>query len=95
MLVRTRLGTEIRDRRINGTFVKGSVVLSEGGVVTAGNVDSVFHGGTLVRRTEAALRTGGLQVRGVELGVDNGALPRPALPGSALALGFCRRGVDG
>ena len=37
----------------------------EGDVVTIGNVDLVFHNGTLVRRTEteAATRTGGLEVR--------------------------------
>jgi ABC-type multidrug transport system ATPase subunit len=34
-------------------------------VVTIGNVDLVFSGGTLARRTEAATRTGGLEVHGV------------------------------
>ena len=36
-------------------------------MVTIGNVDLVFTGGTLVRRTEteAATRTGGLEVHGV------------------------------
>ena len=65
-------GTEIRDdRSINGTFVNGqrvdSAVLREGDVVTIGNVDLVFSGGTLARRneTEAATRTGGLDVHGV------------------------------
>jgi ABC-type multidrug transport system ATPase subunit len=65
-------GTEIRDERsINGTFVNGarveSKVLSDGDVVTIGNVDLVFRGGTLVRRTEteADTRTGGLDVHGV------------------------------
>ena len=65
-------GTEIRDNRsINGTFVNGSrvesAVLHEGDTVTIGNVDLVFRGGTLVRRTEttAASGTGGLDVHGV------------------------------
>ena len=65
-------GTEIRDERsINGTFVNGarveSTVLHDGDVVTIGNVDLVFRGGTLVRRTEteADTRTGGLDVHGV------------------------------
>ena len=65
-------GTEIRDNRsINGTFVNGSrvesAVLHEGDTVTIGNVDLVFRGGTLVRRTEtaAATSTGGLDVHGV------------------------------
>jgi len=65
-------GTEIRDERsINGTFVNGarvdSAMLHDGDTVTIGNVDLVFRGGTLVRRTEteAATRTGGLEVHGV------------------------------
>ena len=65
-------GTEIRDNRsINGTFVNGSrvetAVLHEGDTVTIGNVDLVFRGGTLVRRTETAAdtSTGGLDVHGV------------------------------
>ena len=69
---RSPAGTEIRDNRsINGTFVNGSrvdsAVLHEGDTVTIGNVDLVFRGGTLVRRTEttAASGTGGLDVHGV------------------------------
>ncbi|MCV7355620.1 FHA domain-containing protein [Mycolicibacterium fluoranthenivorans] len=65
-------GTEIRDNRsINGTFVNGQRVdeatLRDGDVVTIGNVDLVFAGGTLARRTEteADTRTGGLEVRGL------------------------------
>ena len=66
-----RPGTaEIVDNRsINGTFVNGTRVdqapLREGDVVTIGNVDLVFTGGTLARRseTQAATRTGGLEVR--------------------------------
>ncbi|BBX04293.1 ABC transporter ATP-binding protein [Mycolicibacterium moriokaense] len=65
-------GTEIRDNRsINGTFVNGarvdSALLHEGDTVTIGNIDLVFTGGTLTRRTEtaAATQTGGLEVHSV------------------------------
>jgi ABC transport system ATP-binding/permease protein len=65
-------GTEIRDERsINGTFVNGarveSQLLHDGDTVTIGNVDLVFRGGTLIRRTEteADTRTGGLDVHGI------------------------------
>jgi ABC-type multidrug transport system ATPase subunit len=71
-LVPTAAGTEIHDAHsINGTFVNGApvdaVLLHDGDVVTIGNVDLVFAGATLVRRTEteAATRTGGLGVHGV------------------------------
>jgi ABC-type multidrug transport system ATPase subunit len=64
--------TEIRDARSsNGTFVNGVRVeaapLHDGDVVTIGNVDLVFSGGTLARRTEteATTRSGGLEVHGV------------------------------
>ena len=77
-LVPTPDGTEIVDNRsINGTFVNGTRVeqalLHEGDVVTIGNVDLVFSGGTLVRRQEtaAATGTGGLDVRGVAWTIDN------------------------
>jgi ABC transport system ATP-binding/permease protein len=80
-LVPTPSGTEIRDERsINGTFVNGNRVdralLGEGDVVTIGNVDLVFKGGTLVRRTETAAdtRTGGLEVRGVSLVIEKRTL---------------------
>ncbi|KLO33686.1 ATP-binding cassette domain-containing protein [Mycobacterium haemophilum] len=74
-LTPTSLGTEIRDAHsINGTFVNGirvgSAVLTEGDVVTIGNVDLVFYGGILVRRHEAATRAGGLEVRAVEFSVN-------------------------
>jgi len=72
----TPLGTEIRDVSINGTFVNGtrvgSAILSEGDVVTIGNVDMVFTNSTLVPRAEAETRTGGLEVRGVRYSVDGG-----------------------
>jgi len=74
-LTSTAIGTEIRDAQsINGTFVNGirvgSAVLAEGDVVTIGNVDLVFTGGALVRRGEAATRTGGLEVHEVDFGVS-------------------------
>ena len=74
----TPLGTEIRDTSVNGTFVNGtrvgSAILSEGDVVTVGNIDLVVNSGLLVRRseTEAATRTGGLEVRNVGYVVENG-----------------------
>jgi ABC transport system ATP-binding/permease protein len=77
-LILTPLGTEIRDTSVNGTFVNGtrvgSAILSEGDVVTVGNIDLVVSGGLLVRRseTEAATRTGGLEVRNVQYIVENG-----------------------
>ncbi|WP_374022731.1 FHA domain-containing protein [Mycobacterium sp. HNNTM2301] len=74
-LTQTPLGTEIRDAHsVNGTFVNGvrvgSAVLTEGDVVTIGNVDLVFTRGELLRRTEAATRTGGLEVNSVCYTVD-------------------------
>ncbi|MBV9091485.1 MAG: ATP-binding cassette domain-containing protein [Mycobacteriaceae bacterium] len=80
-LVPSREGVEILDARsINGTFVNGARVdealLREGDVVTIGNVDLVFHNGTLVHRseTEADTRTGGLQVRGISLTIEHGRM---------------------
>ncbi|GAA4292877.1 FHA domain-containing protein [Mycobacterium paraffinicum] len=74
-LTQTPLGTEIRDAHsVNGTFVNGvrvgSAVLTEGDVVTIGNVDLVFTRGELLRRTEAATRSGGLEVNSVCFTVD-------------------------
>jgi ABC-type multidrug transport system ATPase subunit len=74
-LVDSPLGLEIRDANsINGTFVNGvrvgSAVLSEGDVVTIGNIDLVLTNGTLIRRTEAATRSGGLEVNGVQFRID-------------------------
>jgi ABC transport system ATP-binding/permease protein len=75
-LIQTHLGTEIRDTSINGTFVNGtrvgSAILTEDDVVTIGNVDLVFRDGTLIKRSDAVTRTGGLEVRGVKYVVDNG-----------------------
>lgn len=77
-LIPTPGGIEIADNRsINGTFVNGDridrALLNEGDVVTIGNVDLVFSGGTLVRRTEtaAATGTGGLDVRSVTWTIEN------------------------
>jgi ABC transport system ATP-binding/permease protein len=74
-LVQSPLGTEIRDAHsVNGTFVNGvrvgSAVLNEGDVITIGNVDLVLTDGNLVRRTEAATRSGGLEVKGVHFKID-------------------------
>jgi ABC-type multidrug transport system ATPase subunit len=77
-LIPTPNGTEIHDNRsINGTFVNGArveaAVLHDGDVVTIGNIDLIFAGGTLARRDEAATatRTGGLDVRGVTWTIEN------------------------
>src|SRR6202140_4448127 len=77
MLVPTPHGVRIRDTNsINGTFVNGErvkdAVLRENDVVTIGNVDLVFADGKLVRRTEPAAKTGGLEVRGVSLTLERG-----------------------
>ena len=78
-LVTTPLGAEIRDANsANGTFVNGmrvgSAVLTEGDVVTIGNVDLSFTGGELVRRTEVATRSGGLEVRDIMFSIGEKAL---------------------
>jgi pSer/pThr/pTyr-binding forkhead associated (FHA) protein len=77
-LVPSSEGVKILDARsINGTFVNGTRVdkalLREGDVVTIGNIDLIFHNGTLVRRseTEAATRTGGLEVRHISLTIEH------------------------
>jgi len=74
-LLPSPLGTEIRDAHsVNGTFVNGvrvgSAVLNEGDVITIGNVDLVLTDGNLIRRTEAATRSGGLEVNGVHFKID-------------------------
>ncbi|MEB4211513.1 FHA domain-containing protein [Mycobacterium sp. 94-17] len=97
-LVPTPHGTEIHDNRsINGTFVNGvrldSAVLHDGDVVTIGNIDLVFHGGTLARRdqTATATRSGGLDVRGVTWTIENNKtlldnISLAALPGTLTAV---------
>jgi ABC-type multidrug transport system ATPase subunit len=74
-LVDSPLGTEIRDAHsINGTFVNGvrvgSALLNEGDVITIGNIDLVLTDGNLIRRTEAATRSGGLEVNAVQFRID-------------------------
>ena len=76
-LLPTESGTEIQDERSsNGTFVNGVRVtrafLGDGDTVTIGNIDLVFEGGTLVRRSEpeVATATGGLEVRGITWTID-------------------------
>src|SRR5689334_16107523 len=94
-LTPTATGAEIRDANSsNGTFVNGvkvgSATLSDGDVVTIGNVDLVFHDGMLVRRQEAATRAGGLEVREVNFGIDGKTLldriSLVARPGTLTAL---------
>jgi ABC transport system ATP-binding/permease protein len=94
-LAPTPIGTEIHDAdSVNGTFVNGirvgSAVLTEGDVVTIGNVDLVFTGGELVRPTEAATHTGGLEVRDVGFSVNGKALLQDvtmtARPGTLTAI---------
>jgi ABC-type multidrug transport system ATPase subunit len=91
----TPIGFEIRDAdSINGTFVNGlrvgAAILTDGDVVTIGNVDLVLIGGELVRRTEAASSTGGLEVRDVEFSVSGKALleniTMSAAPGTLTAI---------
>ena len=86
---------EIHDAHsINGTFVNGTRILSapltDGDVVTIGNVDLVFNGEILLRRAEAATRTGGLEVREVDFEVDSKRLIQKvsltARPGTLTAL---------
>ena len=73
-----RAASEIQDTAAStarSSTAPGSTaaLLHEGDVVTIGNIDLVFAGGTLVRRTEtaAATRTGGLDVRGVTWTIEN------------------------
>jgi ABC-type multidrug transport system ATPase subunit len=94
-LVSSPTGMEIHDAQsINGTFVNGTRILSApltaGDVVTIGNVDLVFNGEILLRRAEAATRTGGLEVREVDFDVGNKRLIQKvsltARPGTLTAL---------
>jgi ABC-type multidrug transport system ATPase subunit len=94
-LVTTDAGTQLQNTDGAGTFVNGERValtgLSEGDVVTIGNVDFEFTDNTLVRRTRAAATTGGLEVRDVSLtvGGDTVLLDRISLdarPGTLTAV---------
>ena len=74
-LVPTPQGVQLLDTgSANGTFLNGEpvteAVLQEEDVVTIGNVDFVFAAGNLVRVSEPATKTGGLEVRGVSLVVE-------------------------
>ena len=74
-LVSTPRGIRIEDAgSANGTFVNGEpvkdAVLKDDDVVTIGNVDFVFTGGDLVRRSQPATKTGGLEVHGVSLTIE-------------------------
>ncbi|MDT5002048.1 MAG: transport system ATP-binding/permease protein, partial [Mycobacterium sp.] len=74
-LVSTPKGIRIQDAgSANGTFVNGEpvkdAVLQEDDVVTIGNVDFVFTEGDLVRRSQPATKTGGLEVHGVSLTIE-------------------------
>ncbi|EUA91144.1 FHA domain protein [Mycobacterium ulcerans str. Harvey] len=91
----TRIGTEIRDAHsINGTFVNGirvgSAILSDGDIVTIGNVDLAFTGGTLARHTQVATRAGRLEVNAVNFSINgNGLLENISLtarPGTLTAV---------
>ena len=76
-LVATPSGMHLQQARAGtGTFVNGArvkdVALREHDVVTIGNVDLVYAGGQLVPHRAAA--TGGLEVHGVGLHLQRGAL---------------------
>jgi ABC-type multidrug transport system ATPase subunit len=74
-MVSTPRGIRILDAgSANGTFVNGEpvkdAVLQDDDVVTIGNVDFVFTGNDLVRRSQPATKTGGLEVHGVSLTIE-------------------------
>ncbi len=78
-LVAAPAGMQLQDANtMNGTFVNGHRVkdaaLRENDVVTIGNIDFVYADGNLVRRAEPAATTGGLEVRGVGLTLNDGDL---------------------
>lgn len=68
-------GTQLYDNGSgNGTFVNGhrvgAVTLRPGDVITVGNTDMVFTGGTTVQPRQA-VATGGIEVRRVGLAIDD------------------------
>ncbi|HEX7823886.1 MAG TPA: ATP-binding cassette domain-containing protein, partial [Mycobacterium sp.] len=74
-LTPTPRGMQILDAgSANGTFVNGApvkdAVLEDDDVVTIGNVDFVYTGGDLVRRSQPATKTGGLEVHAVSLTIE-------------------------
>ncbi|ORB64026.1 ATP-binding cassette domain-containing protein [Mycolicibacterium tusciae] len=72
-LVTTGVAVQLQNTDGSGTFVNGENVtdatLGDDDVVTIGNVDFVYTDGSLVRRTQPAATTGGLEVREVSLAV--------------------------
>ena len=73
-LVPAPTGTQLYDNGSgNGTFVNGhrveAVTLRPGDVITVGNTDLVFTGGTAVQSRQA-VATGGIEVRQVGLAID-------------------------
>lgn len=76
-LVTTGVAVQLQNTDGGGTFVNGEKVadatLDEDDVVTIGNVDFVYTDGSLVRRTQPATTTGGLEVRDVSLAVGRDA----------------------
>ncbi|MDG5485383.1 ATP-binding cassette domain-containing protein [Mycolicibacterium gadium] len=77
-LVTTGVAVQLQNTDGGGTFVNGENVtaatLGEHDVVTIGNVDFVYTDGSLVRRTQPAAATGGLEVRDVSLAVGRDTL---------------------
>ncbi|BBZ17867.1 hypothetical protein MGAD_22020 [Mycolicibacterium gadium] len=77
-LVTTGVDVQLQNTDGSGTFVNGENVtaatLGEHDVVTIGNVDFVYTDGSLVRRTQPAAATGGLEVRDVSLAVGRDTL---------------------
>jgi len=77
-LVTTGVGVQLQNTDGSGTFVNGEnvtdVPLGEDDVVTIGNIDFVFTDGALVRRTQPAATTGGLEVRDVSLALEHDAV---------------------
>ena len=77
-LVSTDAGVRLQNTDGAGTFVNGERVvhtgLTEGDIVTIGNVDFVFTEGALTRNTRAAATTGGLEVRDISLTLDRDAV---------------------
>ena len=73
-LVTSEAGVQLQNTDGSGTFVNGVRVahtaLGEDDIVTVGNVDFVFTDGALVRRTQPAATTGGLEVRDVTLAIE-------------------------
>lgn len=95
-LTPTPRGMQILDAgSANGTFVNGApvreAVLNDDDVITIGNVDFVFTGGDLVRRSQPATKIGGLEVHGVSVTIEGAVtlldrISLTARPGSLTAV---------